>query len=310
MIISSDSSFFPAKGDNGRMKLVAHVETPRDTGRTRGAHRGDGTWDRVTFDHIDNIVFVQSIIIALLFLSAGPIAANTIVATAQGAVNFSTLSVSLNGQAMKSVTTTSCVPVGTPSRGVTYLTLCVLRARHAADELSLKTPRSPRCSPPPPTPAEGERDPSIHHTQRSSFREPPNFALPADAPEREGSTEARRRWGALKFGEWHGLETVTPVFEIPSPAHLDVLGRESSPGAVQHRKGTPAHPSASDARPCGAYPLTAPASAKELARTSRTVISHAEMSEGSRAGETANISGAIQFLLPDVMASCGSLCPL
>ncbi|KAJ7480887.1 glycoside hydrolase family 44-domain-containing protein [Mycena latifolia] len=96
-----------------------------------GAALGNGTWDRVTFQggangaiyHIDNIVVVQSIIIAPLFLSAEPIAANTIAVTTQGAVDFSTLSVSLNGQALKVVNTTSYVPVGTPSKSVTYLTL-------------------------------------------------------------------------------------------------------------------------------------------------------------------------------------------
>ncbi|KAJ7480921.1 hypothetical protein FB451DRAFT_1031164, partial [Mycena latifolia] len=39
------------------------------------------------------------------------------------------------------------------------------------------------------------------------LREPPNCSLPADAPEREGGTEARRRWDVVKFGERHGLDS-------------------------------------------------------------------------------------------------------
>jgi hypothetical protein len=68
--------------------------------------QGPGTWDRITFQggangaiyHIDNIVVVESIIVAPLFLSAEPFAANTVAVTTQGAVDFSTVGVSLNGQ--------------------------------------------------------------------------------------------------------------------------------------------------------------------------------------------------------------------
>ncbi|KAJ7107820.1 glycoside hydrolase family 44-domain-containing protein [Mycena epipterygia] len=96
-----------------------------------GAALGNGTWDRITWQaggngdiyHIDNIFVVQSIVIPPLFLSAEPIAANTIAVTTQGAVDLSTLEVTLNGQSAKIVNTTSYVPVGTPSKSVTYLTL-------------------------------------------------------------------------------------------------------------------------------------------------------------------------------------------
>ncbi|KAF8197757.1 glycoside hydrolase family 44-domain-containing protein [Mycena galopus ATCC 62051] len=92
---------------------------------------GNGTWDRLTWQaggngdvyHIDNIFVVQEIIIPPLFLSAEPLAANTIAVTTQGAVDFSTLSVELNGKAVKIVNTTNYTPVGTPSLNITYLTL-------------------------------------------------------------------------------------------------------------------------------------------------------------------------------------------
>ncbi|KAJ6540491.1 glycoside hydrolase family 44-domain-containing protein [Mycena capillaripes] len=96
-----------------------------------GAALGNGTWDRITFQaggngdiyHIDNIVVVESIIIPPLFLSAEPLAANTIAVTTQGDVDFSTFAVSFNGQAVKIRNTTTYVPVGTPAKSVTYLTL-------------------------------------------------------------------------------------------------------------------------------------------------------------------------------------------
>ncbi|KAF7365841.1 Endoglucanase A [Mycena venus] len=96
-----------------------------------GAALGNGTWDRITWQagangdvyHIDNIVVVESIIIPPLFLSAEPLAANTIAVTTQGDVDFSTFAVSLNGQSVKILNTTTYTPVGTPSKSVTYLTL-------------------------------------------------------------------------------------------------------------------------------------------------------------------------------------------
>ncbi|KAJ7915005.1 glycoside hydrolase family 44-domain-containing protein [Mycena leptocephala] len=96
-----------------------------------GAALGNGTWDRITWQagangdvyHIDNIVVVESIIIPPLFLSAEPLAANTIAVTTQGDVDFSTFAVSLNGQSVKILDTTTYTPVGTPSKSVTYLTL-------------------------------------------------------------------------------------------------------------------------------------------------------------------------------------------
>ncbi|KAJ7665613.1 glycoside hydrolase family 44-domain-containing protein [Mycena rosella] len=97
-----------------------------------GAALGNGTWDRITWQaggngdiyHIDNIVVVESIVIQPLFLSAEPLAANTIAVTTQGDVDFSTLAVSLNGQAVKVLNTSAAYnPVGTPSKSITYLTL-------------------------------------------------------------------------------------------------------------------------------------------------------------------------------------------
>ncbi|KAF9002619.1 hypothetical protein BDZ89DRAFT_1105191 [Hymenopellis radicata] len=96
-----------------------------------GAALGNGTWDRITWQaggngdiyHIDNIVVVESIIIPPLFLSAEPLAANTIAVTSQGDVDFSTFAVSLNGKSVKILNTTSYVPVGTPAKSITYLTL-------------------------------------------------------------------------------------------------------------------------------------------------------------------------------------------
>ncbi|KAJ7132681.1 glycoside hydrolase family 44-domain-containing protein [Mycena filopes] len=96
-----------------------------------GAALGNGTWDRITWQaggngdiyHIDNIVVVESIVIAPLFLSAEPLAANTIAVTTQGDVDLTTLTVSLNGKSVKIANTTTYNPVGTPSKTVTYLTL-------------------------------------------------------------------------------------------------------------------------------------------------------------------------------------------
>ncbi|KAJ7237051.1 glycoside hydrolase family 44-domain-containing protein [Mycena haematopus] len=96
-----------------------------------GGVLGNGTWDRINWQaggngdvyHIDNIFVVQDIVIPPLFLSAEPLAANTIAVTTQGAVDFSMLTVSLNGQAVEILNSTSYVPVGTPSKNITYLTL-------------------------------------------------------------------------------------------------------------------------------------------------------------------------------------------
>ncbi|KAJ6466122.1 glycoside hydrolase family 44-domain-containing protein [Mycena vitilis] len=96
-----------------------------------GAALGNGTWDRITWQaggngdvyHIDNIVVVESIVIPPLFISAEPLAANTIAVTTQGDVDFSTFNISLNGQAVKILNSTTYVPVGTPAKSITYLTL-------------------------------------------------------------------------------------------------------------------------------------------------------------------------------------------
>ncbi|KJA27031.1 glycoside hydrolase family 44 protein [Hypholoma sublateritium FD-334 SS-4] len=89
------------------------------------------SWDRITFQaggngafyHIDNIVLVEEIVIPPLFLSAEPILDHIVAVTTQGAVDLSTISVSLNGNAVKIVNTTTYVPVDTPSQTITYLEL-------------------------------------------------------------------------------------------------------------------------------------------------------------------------------------------
>ncbi|KAJ7480831.1 PEBP-like protein [Mycena latifolia] len=63
----------------------------------------------------------------------------------------------------------------------------------------------------PPGPPKGS---GIHRYTFVLFREPPNFSLPADAPERGGSTEAHRHWDAAKFGERHGLEMVGAAYYL------------------------------------------------------------------------------------------------
>ncbi|KAJ6616303.1 glycoside hydrolase family 44-domain-containing protein [Mycena sp. CBHHK59/15] len=96
-----------------------------------GATLGNGTWDRITFQaggngdvyHIDNIFVVQSIIIPPEFLSAEPLAANTIGVTTQGAVDLSSITVKLNGKTVGITNKTTYVPAGTPSKSITYLTL-------------------------------------------------------------------------------------------------------------------------------------------------------------------------------------------
>ncbi|KAJ7862968.1 glycoside hydrolase family 44-domain-containing protein [Mycena leptocephala] len=97
-----------------------------------GTALGNGTWDRITWQasgngavyHIDNIVVVETIIFPPLFLSAEPLAANTIAVTTQGDVDLSSFVVSLDGKSVKIVNTTSYTPIGTPFKSnVTYLTL-------------------------------------------------------------------------------------------------------------------------------------------------------------------------------------------
>ncbi|KAJ6546682.1 PEBP-like protein [Mycena vulgaris] len=63
----------------------------------------------------------------------------------------------------------------------------------------------------PPGPFKGS---GIHRYTFVLFREPPNFALPADAPDREASIVARRHWDAVKFGERNGLEMVGAAFYL------------------------------------------------------------------------------------------------
>lgn len=91
--------------------------------------------------HIDNLVLVETIVIAPEFLSAEPLASNVVAVTTKGEVDLSAVSVSLNGSvsslfslsvvlesdaALQPVTIkghNSYVPVDTPGRSITYFTL-------------------------------------------------------------------------------------------------------------------------------------------------------------------------------------------
>ncbi|KAH8084875.1 glycoside hydrolase family 44-domain-containing protein [Cristinia sonorae] len=96
-----------------------------------GAPLGAGTWDRINFQalgdgatyNLDNLVLVDSIVIAPKFLSAEPIGANVIAVTGQGAIDFTTLQVKLNGKpvAVKNIQTVPTVDIS--SKTITYLTL-------------------------------------------------------------------------------------------------------------------------------------------------------------------------------------------
>ncbi|KAL0951928.1 hypothetical protein HGRIS_008582 [Hohenbuehelia grisea] len=96
-----------------------------------GSQLGPGTWDRFSFQggangasyHLDNIVFVDSIIVEPKFLSAEPLINDVIAVTTQGAVDFNTISVKLNGQTVAVSSKTTYVPVDTPAKSITYLTL-------------------------------------------------------------------------------------------------------------------------------------------------------------------------------------------
>ncbi|CAK5284891.1 unnamed protein product [Mycena citricolor] len=92
----------------------------------------NGTWDRITFQsggetttayHLDNVVIVQQIVVTPEILSAEPLAENIIAVTSQGAVDFSKIAVQLNGKSVRVSNSTSYVPVGSPSKLITYLTL-------------------------------------------------------------------------------------------------------------------------------------------------------------------------------------------
>ncbi len=96
---------------------------------------------KTTQYHIDNLVLVESIVITPEFLSAEPLASNTVALTTKGQVDFSTISVSLNGsvscacsmltappaervfQPVSVRKQESYVPVDTPALSITYLTL-------------------------------------------------------------------------------------------------------------------------------------------------------------------------------------------
>ncbi|KAF7977906.1 hypothetical protein HWV62_2470 [Athelia sp. TMB] len=89
------------------------------------------SWNRITWQaggsgavyHLDNIILVTSIVTAPEFLSAEPLANNIIAVTTQGAVNLSSVAVTLNGKSVPITSNTTVVPVDSPSSSITYLTL-------------------------------------------------------------------------------------------------------------------------------------------------------------------------------------------
>ncbi|KAG6825457.1 hypothetical protein H0H92_003646, partial [Tricholoma furcatifolium] len=96
-----------------------------------GGVLANDTWDRITFQggangavyHLDNVVLLESITVTPEFLSAEPFANNVIGMTTVGAVNFSDVTVTLNGQTVAVTSTNTYVPVDTPSQSITYLNL-------------------------------------------------------------------------------------------------------------------------------------------------------------------------------------------
>ncbi|KAH7105896.1 glycoside hydrolase family 44-domain-containing protein [Auriculariales sp. MPI-PUGE-AT-0066] len=91
----------------------------------------NNTWDRIGFQalangasyHIDNIALLTSIVIEPKFLSAEPLTSNTIAVTTQGAVDLSTVKVTLAGKAVTISSKTTTSPIDAPSKSITYLTL-------------------------------------------------------------------------------------------------------------------------------------------------------------------------------------------
>ncbi|KAG6890992.1 hypothetical protein C0992_011269 [Termitomyces sp. T32_za158] len=96
-----------------------------------GGPLGTDSWDRITFQaggngatyHLDNIVLVESIVIAPEFLSAEPLTNDIIAITTQGAVNFSDVSITLNQKALTIKSNSTYHPIDTPAKTITYLTL-------------------------------------------------------------------------------------------------------------------------------------------------------------------------------------------
>ncbi|EJD41439.1 hypothetical protein AURDEDRAFT_186585 [Auricularia subglabra TFB-10046 SS5] len=96
-----------------------------------GTPLGNNTWDRISFQaggngasyHLDNIKLVSSIVIEPKFLSAEPLASNIIAVTTQGAVDFSSVKVTLNNATVSVSSKITYSPVDAPSKSITYLTL-------------------------------------------------------------------------------------------------------------------------------------------------------------------------------------------
>ncbi|CAL1698040.1 unnamed protein product [Somion occarium] len=92
---------------------------------------GNGTWDRINFQaegngaiyNIDNIILVDSIVVEPKFLSAEPIGTNTVAVTGQGAIDYSNISVILNGKTVKVSSIKSVPSVDVSTKSITYVTL-------------------------------------------------------------------------------------------------------------------------------------------------------------------------------------------
>ncbi|EJF60741.1 hypothetical protein DICSQDRAFT_147722 [Dichomitus squalens LYAD-421 SS1] len=89
------------------------------------------TWNRITFQGgangavywLDNIVLLSEIVVTPTFFSAEPLLGNIVAVTSQGAVDFSTVSVNLNGETVPTTLLTTYTPPDTPSKSITYFQL-------------------------------------------------------------------------------------------------------------------------------------------------------------------------------------------
>ncbi|KAG7094618.1 hypothetical protein E1B28_005442 [Marasmius oreades] len=112
---------------NGFTSLLIDFKALPGTGATLPT----ANWDRITFQaggngasyHLDNIIFVDSIVVVPQFLSAEPLASNLLAVTTVGAVNLKDIVVKLNGKALSVSSTKTYSPPDTPSKTINYLAL-------------------------------------------------------------------------------------------------------------------------------------------------------------------------------------------
>ncbi|KAI0686449.1 glycoside hydrolase family 44-domain-containing protein [Cytidiella melzeri] len=96
-----------------------------------GAPLANDTWNRINFQgggngasyHLDNIQLLTSIVVIPEIISAEPLASNTIAVTTVGAVNISSLAVTLNAKPVPVTSQSTFSPADTPSKTIWYLTL-------------------------------------------------------------------------------------------------------------------------------------------------------------------------------------------